>query len=43
MRRYLIQGLMENLKIWIDIESSSMYRKLYVGYYNLLQEKLDKV
>lgn len=43
MMKCLLQGIMENLKTWIEIERNSEYRNSYIEYYGIVKEKTDKL
>lgn len=42
MPKWIIRGLMTNLKTWIKLEQNVMYRKCYMEYYLDMKEKLEQ-
>lgn len=41
MPEWIIQGLMTNLKTWIEVEGNSLFRSSYIQYYNILKNQLN--
>lgn len=42
MRKCFMQGIIENLKKWIEIEGNSLFRNVYIDYYEMLEKKLER-
>ncbi len=40
--KWIIKCLMENLITWIQIEDESIFRDLYIEYYQKLESHLNK-
>lgn len=43
MPKWIIQGLMTNLKSWIEIEGNSLFGSSYIQYYNMLKKQFNNL
>lgn len=41
MPKWIIHALLENLSVWIELESDPLFKKFYIMHYNLLHKQLN--
>lgn len=41
MPKWIIQGMLENLTVWIEIESDPLFKKFYIMHYDILYKQLN--